>query len=72
MLQDLSYYLLFGLPFILYLGVVVILLLFFTALIAFLRKKGKTKISVQWHYRLAYITIVLGSIHGLLSLLAYL
>jgi len=72
MLQDLSYYLIFGLPFILYLGVVVILLLLFTSLIAFLRRKGKTKISVQWHYRLAYITIVMGSIHGLLSLLAYL
>jgi dolichyl-phosphate-mannose--protein O-mannosyl transferase len=71
MLQDLSYYMIFGLPFILYLGVVVILFLFFTALIAFLRRKGKTKISVQWHYRLAYITILLGSIHGLLSLLAY-
>lgn len=72
MLQELSYYLIIGLPFILYLGVVVMLLLFFTTLIAFLRKKGKTKISVLWHYRLAYITIVLGSIHGLLSLLAYL
>jgi len=72
MLQDISYYLIFGLPFILYLGVVVILFLFFTSFIAFLRRKSKTKISVQWHYRLAYITIVLGSIHGLLGLLAYL
>lgn len=72
MLQDISYYLIFGLPFILYLGVVVIILLFFTSLIAFLRRKSKSKISVKWHYRLAYITIVLGSIHGLLGLLAYL
>ena len=72
MLQDISYYLIFGLPFILYLGVVVILFLFFTSLIAFLRRKSKTKISIQWHYRLAYITILLGSIHGLLGLLAYL
>lgn len=72
MLQEFSYYLIFGLPLILYLGVVVILLLFFTALIAFLRRKGKTKISVQWHYRLAYVTLVLASIHGVLGLLAYL
>lgn len=72
MLQEFSYYLIFGLPFILYLGIIVLLMLFFTSLIAYLRKKGKTKISVQWHYRFAYITIILALIHGLLGLLAYL
>jgi DMSO/TMAO reductase YedYZ heme-binding membrane subunit len=72
MLQEFSYYLIFGLPFILYLGIVVILMLFFTSLITFLRRKGRTKISVQWHYRLAYITIILAFIHGILGLLAYL
>ena len=72
MFQEFSYYLIFGLPIILYLGIVVILMLFFTSIIAFLRRKGKTKIPVQWHYRLAYITIILGLIHGLLGLLAYL
>jgi len=72
MLQEISYYLIFGLPFILYLGTVVIILLFFTSLIAVLRRKGKTKISVQWHFRLAYITIALGLVHGLLGVLAYL
>jgi len=71
MLQEFSYYLIFGLPLILYLGIIVIIFLFLTSLIAFLRKKGKTKISVQWHYWLAYITIILGVIHGLLGLLAY-
>lgn len=72
MLQEISYYLIFGLPFILYLGIIVIIMLFFTGFLAFLRRKGKTKISVQWHYRLAYITILLGLVHGLLGLLAYL
>jgi uncharacterized membrane protein len=72
MLQEISYYLIFGLPFILYLGIIVILMLFITSLIAYLRKKGKTKISVQWHYRFAYITIILALVHGLLGLLAYL
>jgi len=72
MLQEFSYYLIFGLPFILYLGIVVILMLFFTALIAILRRKGKTKLSVKWHYRLAYITIILGLIHGILGIFAYL
>jgi hypothetical protein len=71
MLQEFSYYLIFGLPFILYLGIIVIIMLFFTGFIAFLRRRGMTKISVQWHYKLAYITITLGLIHGLLGLLAY-
>jgi len=72
MFQEFSYFLIYGLPFILYLGVIVIIMLFLTSLIAFLRKKGKTKISVQWHYRFAYITIVFALIHGFLGLLAYL
>ena len=72
MLTELSYYLIFGLPLILYLGIIVILMLLFTALIAILRRKGKTKISVKWHYRLAYITIILGLFHGVLGILAYL
>jgi hypothetical protein len=46
-------------------------MIIFTALIAFLRKKGKTKIPVIWHYRLAYITILLGILHGILGILAY-
>jgi hypothetical protein len=71
MLNEISYYLIFGLPFIIYLGILVILMMILTALIAILRKKNKIKISVFWHYRLAYITIILGVIHGLLGLLAY-
>lgn len=71
MFQEVTYYLIFGLPFILYLGIITFSLFFITALIAFLRRKGKTKLSVQWHYRLAYVSIGLGIIHGLLGLLAY-
>ena len=72
MLTEISYYLIFDLPMILYLGIIVFLMIIFTAFIAILRKKGKTKISVIWHYRLAYITIFLGILHGLLGILAYL
>ena len=71
MFQEISYYLIGGLPLIVYLGLVVFLLFFLTALIAFLRKKGKTKISVQWHFRLAYLSIVLGSVHLILGIFSY-
>lgn len=72
MLSEISYYLIFGKPMILYLGILVFLMIIFTALIAILRKKGKTKIPIIWHYRLAYITIILGILHGILGILAYL
>ncbi|MCK5300553.1 MAG: hypothetical protein KAJ21_01530 [Thermoplasmatales archaeon] len=71
MLENITYYPIFDIPFIVYLGIITILLFFLTALIAFLRRKGKIKISIKWHYYLAYISITLGLIHGILVLLAY-
>ena len=71
MFNDITYYLIFGLPFIVYLGIITILVFLITALIALLKRKGKIKISINWHYRLAYISIVLGITHGILGILAY-
>jgi hypothetical protein len=71
MLQEITYYLIFGIPFIVYLGVVTIFMFIITALLALLKRRGKIKISINWHYRLAYISIILALIHGLLGILAY-
>lgn len=71
MFQEISYYLIFGIPFIVYLGILTIFMFIITALIASLKRKGKIKISILWHYRLAYISIILALIHGLLAILAY-
>ena len=71
MFQEITYYLINGIPFIVYLGVVTIFMFIITALIALLKRKGKIKISINWHYRLAYISIVLGLIHGFLGVSAY-
>ncbi|HIH00092.1 MAG TPA: DUF3810 domain-containing protein [Thermoplasmata archaeon] len=71
MFQEISYYLIGGIPFVVYLGVVVFLLFFITGMIAILRKKGKTKISVKWHFRLAYFSIILGGIHLILGISSY-
>jgi DMSO/TMAO reductase YedYZ heme-binding membrane subunit len=71
MFQEISYYLIGGIPFVVYLGIVVFVLLFLTGLIAILKKKGKTKISIQWHVRLAYCTIILGAVHLSLGIFSY-
>ena len=71
MLQDITYYLIFGIPFIVYLGIITIVMFVLTALFALLKRKGKMKISIQWHFRLAYLSIILGIIHGILGITAY-
>ncbi len=71
MLENITYFPIFNIPFIVYLGIITIFVFFTTALIAFLKRKGKIKISINWHYYLAYISLTLGLIHGILALLAY-
>ena len=71
MFQEFTYYLIFGIPFVVYLGVLTIFMFFITALIAILNRKTKRKISVKWHFRFAYISIILALIHGIFGILAY-
>jgi hypothetical protein len=71
MFQEFTYYLIFGIPLIVYLGIVTIFIFIITALLALLKRKAKIKISINWHYRLAYISIFLALIHGLFGILAY-
>ena len=71
MLQEITYYLIFGIPFIVYLGIITIVMFIITALIALLKRKNKIKISIKWHFRLAYISIILALIHGFLGIMAY-
>ena len=71
MFENFTYYPIFDIPLIVYLGIITIFIFIVTALIAYLKRKGKLKISIKWHYYLAYISIVLGLFHGLLALFAY-
>jgi dolichyl-phosphate-mannose--protein O-mannosyl transferase len=71
MFQEITYFLIFGIPFIVYLGIVTVIIFIITALLALLKRKGKIKISIEWHYRLAYISIILALIHGILGISAY-
>lgn len=71
MLRNISYYLIFGKPLIMYLGILTLLLFLFTALIGYLNVKGIQIIPFKWHPRFAIITIILALIHGILGILAY-
>jgi amino acid permease len=71
MLQEFSYYLIFGRPLIMYLGIVTIVSFLITASIPLLRQRGVVKIPFVWHMRMAGIAIALGLIHGVLGIAAY-
>jgi len=71
MFEGITYYMFFRIPFIVYLGIVTFILFLITGLIAYLRRKGKTKIPIQWHFRLAYLSLFLGGIHLILGIFAY-
>ena len=71
MLQEITYYSIFNIPFIVYLGIITILMFIITAILAVLKRNGKLQYQIKWHYRLAYISIILGIIHGLLGILIY-
>ncbi len=71
MLRNISYYLIFGKPLIMYLGILTFLSFLLTATIAILNKKGIHKIPFKWHPIMGIFSITLAIIHGLLGILAY-
>jgi len=71
MLQEITYFQILGIPFIVYLGVITLSFLLFTAIIAFMNNRGINKIRFKWHPRMAKVTIILAIIYGILGLLYY-
>lgn len=71
MLENISYYLIFGKPLILYGGILTLISLLSTATIGMLNHNGKTNISMNYHFWLARITVAFALIHGILGILAY-
>jgi hypothetical protein len=74
MLLNITYYLIFGYPLIMYLGILTLLSLLSTATVGYLVFSGKAKppiITFSMHRFLAYTTITLALIHGILGLLIY-
>jgi hypothetical protein len=71
MLNEISYYLIFGKPLIMYGGIFTLLCFLFTASIAIMNKKGNSKIPFKWHPRMAKISMLLAIVHGAFGVLAY-
>ena len=71
MLQEFSYYLIFGRPIILYLGMITICMFLATASIPFLSQRGVVKIPFVWHARMAVLSICIALVHGGLGVAAY-
>jgi hypothetical protein len=71
MLKGIAYYLIFGKPLIMYLGITTLLCFLFTATIAILNKKGINFIPFKWHPRMAIISLSMALIHGTLAISIY-
>lgn len=74
MLTNITYYLIFGKPLIMYLGILTLLSFLSTATVGFLVFHGKAKppiISLKTHLLLAATSLTLALIHGILGILAY-
>jgi len=71
MLENFTYYPIYNIPLIIYIGIFTLIIFFITAIIAYLKRRGKIKISIKWHYYLAYVSLILGLFHGIIALLAY-
>jgi hypothetical protein len=71
MFQEITYFLIFGKPLIMYLGILTLLAILVTAGIVVMNKKGIRIIPFQWHPVCAGFAILLALVHGLLGMLAY-
>ena len=71
MFEEITYTLVFGLPLIVYSGIFALLLFFSTATLIYLKKNGSIKVDIKWHFRLAYVALLIGLFHGVFALLAY-
>lgn len=71
MFNYITYYPIFGKPFILYLGVVTLISFIITASIGISIHEGLRKIKFKWHPTMAGISLSLAVIHGTLGILAY-
>ena len=71
MLTEITYYMIFGMPLIAYLGTITLVSLLLTASISVMNKRGIRLIPFRWHPRMAAVTIMLALVHGILGMLSF-
>lgn len=69
--MNIAYTLIFGKPLIFYIGILTITSVFTTAILGYLNHK-EVKGAFKWHVRLAILSLILASFHGLMGILSYL
>jgi hypothetical protein len=67
MLETISFFMILGKPFIMYLGIITLISFLVTASISIMNKKGINKIPFKWHPRMAILSIGLAVFHGILG-----
>ncbi|MDD5181789.1 MAG: hypothetical protein PHC66_01300 [Candidatus Nanoarchaeia archaeon] len=75
MLQNISYFMIFGKPLIMYLGILVLLLFLTTASLGYMIFKGiklnGVPVKLNWHKAFAISAITLGLLHAILGILLF-
>jgi hypothetical protein len=69
--NEVTYQLVFGVPLIVYGGMMTLMLFLATAVVAYGTRKGFLRVPVKWHYRLAFLALAAGLFHALFAMLAY-
>jgi len=67
-LVSIKYYQIFGIPLIIYIGLLALFFLLGTALMPIINKKKGSRSLIQWHHRIAALCIIFALTHGLLGL----
>lgn len=70
-LDQITYFPIFGIPLTAYIGIITLALITFTAFIAVMNSKGNMRIKPKWHPIMARISLIFAFVHGVLSLLSY-
>jgi hypothetical protein len=71
-IQEIAYTDIIGLPLTSWLGILTIVLLFLAATIGYALMTGKLRTSINTHKAIAGIAIIIGLIHGAISISIYL
>ena len=71
MLEEISFYLIFGKPLIMYLGILTLSGFLVTALVAVMNRRGIHVIPFAWHSRVAFFSLGCAIVHGILGVLLF-
>jgi cytochrome b561 len=71
MIALITFYPILGLPLIAWGGMFTFLCLIITASIAYLTVNNIKPLPVNWHYKMAWLTIILSVLHGLAAILSF-